>query len=524
PHGSPHAPETARFGLHGAIVAGADALRLPVRLSSDGYAVVLEDETTDRLTGTAGSVASLTLKELRALDFGATFKSSDGKPFQYRARVETLPMLWDALPAGVWYFVDVKPEADTKRKKALAQQIAKAAVNRGIDARVVVYSNDPVVRGEVRKISGSIILAADVESGGGASALQNVDALVVPLEAFLADPKVGARVRLGAIVVSPETRFSAEQYDRLRKLATVWGITTNSILESTQLTRPGWVWVDEKWAQSAAKHEDVNANTWRLGYAKYNPEKFCHVYPDKGLHIEIKPYNKPVATPATGDAVQDKLSALTEDSWAALRTWPFYSGGGAGFAPGVRGDFSAEVDIESASAQQATTVELAAVNVDPATHIAPWKEVDGKWQPNVPSSFRDKHTFYDPHGAPPFVGVEHDEDDGWRINWNLGTDYDSNQYGKASGDGKQLKGRMRLDRRGSDWAAFYRPAGLTALADWICVGACRNESLNEVVYLRLAGKRWRQEDAAKPDQFVPVIPNHFVFRNFNLTRFKERES
>jgi hypothetical protein len=66
PHRSPHAPESARFGLHGAIVAGAGALRLPVRLSADGYAVVLEDETTDRLTGKPGSVASLTLKDPKA--------------------------------------------------------------------------------------------------------------------------------------------------------------------------------------------------------------------------------------------------------------------------------------------------------------------------------------------------------------------------------------------------------------------------------------------------------------------------
>jgi hypothetical protein len=288
------------------------------------------------------------------------------------------------------------------------------------------------------------------------------------------------------------------------------------MLDSAQHTRPGWVWVDEKWAQSAAKHEDVNANTWRIGYAKYNPEKLCHVYPDKGLHIEIKPYDKPIATPPTGDPVQDKLRDLTEDSWSSLRTWPFYSGGGAGFAPGVRGDFSAEVDIESAAAQQATTVELAAVNVDPATHIAPWKEAGGKWVPNVPTSFRDKHTFYDPHGAPPFVGVEHDEDDGWRINWNLGTDYASNQYGRASGDGKPLTGRMRLDRRGCDWAAFYRPAGLHAPTDWICVGACRNgRSMTSSTSAWPASGGVRR--TARPDQFVPVIPNHFVFRNFNLT-------
>ena len=50
--------------------------------------------------------------------------------------------------------------------------------------------------------------------------------------------------------------------------------------------------------------------------------------------------------------------------------------------------------------------------------------------PAPPTSFREKDSFFDPHGAPPFVGVEHDEDDGYRINWNLGSEYDNNQYGK----------------------------------------------------------------------------------------------
>jgi hypothetical protein len=47
----------------------------------------------------------------------------------------------------------------------------------------------------------------------------------------------------------------------------------------------------------------------------------------------------------------------------------------------------------------------------------------------------------------------------------------------------------------------------------------RNDSLNSKVYLRLAGKRWRQEDPNNPSVFMPVIPNHFTFKNFTITRF-----
>jgi len=278
--------------------------------------------------------------------------------------------------------------------------------------------------------------------------------------------------------------------------------------------------VDEHWEQSAANHEDVNADLWHLGYAKYNPDHYCHVYPDDGIHIDIKEFTGEVTYTPTGDPVRDKLQYLLARTWESNKDWPFYSGGGVGFALGIDGDFSAEVDVQSDKAQQATTVEMAAINVDPATHRKPWiQDSAGAWQPNVPESFRDKHTFFDPHGAPPFCGVEHDEDDGWRINWNTGTDYDSNQYGKPWGDGNLLKGRMRLDRRGEWFAAYFRPTDKTGALDWTCVGVARNQSLNRVIYLRLAGKRWRQEDPENPSQWMPVIPNHFVFQNMTINRY-----
>ena len=489
---SPHAPETAKYGLLGAYVAGADALRVPVRLTADGKLAVLEDDDVSRLTGTQGSVAKMTWKELRALNFGAKFATAGGNAFTYPSTVDTFPMLLDTLPPDLTIVADLKvPD------KQLAHEVAAAAQRRGIDANLVILPATNEQRDEAKKVSSKI----------------RADFTIVNLD------QLKTSTQPNVIVAAGDTRLSPDDIT-LMQSKNVWGVITNSGLDAVHLLRPGWQWIDEKWSQQAANHDDVDANTWHLGYAKYNPEKFCHVYPDDGIHVDIKPYDKPITYVPSGDPIKDALEEVTERTWEALKNWPFYSGGGAGFAPGIRGDFSAEVDIESIKAQQATTVEMAATNVDPAPHRKPWiQDANGNWIANPPLSFRDKHTFFDPHGGPPYVGVEHDEDDGWRINWNLGIDYDSNQYGKSVGDGKQLKGRMRLDRRGTFFAAFYRPDGLDRVSDWICVGAVRNESLNEVVYLRLAGKRWRQEDPANPSKWMDVIPNHFTFRNFTLKRF-----
>jgi hypothetical protein len=47
----------------------------------------------------------------------------------------------------------------------------------------------------------------------------------------------------------------------------------------------------------------------------------------------------------------------------------------------------------------------------------------------------------------------------------------------------------------------------------------RNESLNPSVYVRVVGKRWRQENQTDPTQFSPVPANEFVFSNLSITRF-----
>jgi hypothetical protein len=51
------------------------------------------------------------------------------------------------------------------------------------------------------------------------------------------------------------------------------------------------------------------------------------------------------------------------------------------------------------------------------------------------------------------------------------------------------------------FAACYRNE--VDAPDWVCVGVARNDSLNSIVCLRCAGKRWWLEDEKNLSEFLP---------------------
>src|SRR5262245_50030058 len=132
-----HAPENTVTACLSAYAAGADAARLPVRLSKDGNVVVAQDETTDRLTGQPGRIADLKLSDLRAMDFGKTFQESDGTPFRYPSRVETFAHLIDFLPDDFRIVVDFMPEPDAARREDLVTKTLAALRHRNLTERTV---------------------------------------------------------------------------------------------------------------------------------------------------------------------------------------------------------------------------------------------------------------------------------------------------------------------------------------------------------------------------------------------------
>ena len=110
---STQAPENTMEAYRLGVEAGADAIELDVHLSRDGQLAVIHDDTLDRTTEGTGSVADLTMADLRRLDAGARFAdASGGTPFAGKGlTIPTLPEVLDWLPDGVGLVVEIKARA-----------------------------------------------------------------------------------------------------------------------------------------------------------------------------------------------------------------------------------------------------------------------------------------------------------------------------------------------------------------------------------------------------------------------------
>jgi glycerophosphoryl diester phosphodiesterase len=551
-----HAPENSRQALISAYTAGASVLEFDVQLTkqdpnntTQSRLVVSHDGTTDRLTGEAGKILDLTVQQLRhtagKYDFSATFNPFEGTNFRYyrperRLQVEVFEDLLDFLPRDIPYLIELKHDSspDAATRTAFVGAVMESLGNRGLFDNVVVYSKDTESLKLARKhhsglrIAGfnweitadeQLALVGDLGADGlvtDVASIVGADGQMTQMGLDLERLYRDEDLRVGAVIYPYRTPglFTAAEFNALKDRDFVWSLSTDTMLgadvEGERVDVPGllghqWCWLDEAFAGRS-----VNRDRWALGYAKAHGRDAdnAHVFQADGVHIETREYTGWLPPTASSSVqVEARVEDLESRMLYAEKNWPFYTGGGVGLIAGITGDFIAEVDYElKEPLTQATTLEMAVVNADPGSHRA-----------EPPQSFRHKDSFFDPHGAPPFVGVEHDENDGYRINSNLGYEYDNNQYGPPVGDGQTpTAGRLRLERRGSHFSAYYRND--VDAEDWICVGAVRNESLNGTVYLRCAAKRWRQEKSDNPSEYWPIVPNTFTFKNLSIMRWRDR--
>jgi glycerophosphoryl diester phosphodiesterase len=512
---SVHAPANTHAALISAYTGGADALMFGVETTKDGHIVVASEPSLKDLVGKDVSVAGSTLDDLRKLDVSKTFLPRGSKGFSYRPphrhqlELETYPDILDLLPPDAELLVELRPGVD-------ANAVLTELVERERIPTTLVWSEDAAQLAAAKKLAPDVrtltaTLGSSPDDQLRAMRDAGADGLVTELGNAIANELQGLAV--GAVLIPQREPVipTVDEWDAVAKIPNVYGVATASTFDVAAFARSSWVWLEESFSGGAGK--DVDTTRFRLGYAKVN--SYAHVFQDDGVHVKIAPYDGPVDTVTSNDPTERHLQQLQEQIWNAAMTWPMYSGGGVGVVDGVDGPFAVEVDFRQDLAQQGTMCELAVTNVDPGAHQPPWNP-DGS--PRYPQSVHDKANFFNPHGAPPFVGSEHDEDDGYRINWNLGSEYDDNQYGRPVGDGKVTEGRLRLERRAAFFAAYYRND--KDATDWVCTGAASNESMNPRVYLRVAGKRWRQEDPTDPSKFSPVPANEFVFSNLAVTRFE----
>jgi glycerophosphoryl diester phosphodiesterase len=144
------APENTLEAFRLGIEAGAGGLELDVHMTLDGEIVVIHDPTVDRTTDGTGSVAEMTLGDLRRLDAGYRFSPDGGSSYPYRGagvRVPTLTELYEEFPEASLN-IEIK-EAQPGIEEAVLRIVRGAAA----EERTLVVSNRHGVVRRFRRLS-----------------------------------------------------------------------------------------------------------------------------------------------------------------------------------------------------------------------------------------------------------------------------------------------------------------------------------------------------------------------------------
>jgi glycerophosphoryl diester phosphodiesterase len=130
---SAHAPENTLAAFELALDQNADAIELDVKLSADGYAVVIHDPTVDRTTGTRGRVGDLSFQQLRSLDAGSFFSEN------YRG--EKIPSLEEVFEAvGKRTLINIELANYTTPHDSLVETTCMLVKKFGLQKRVLFSS------------------------------------------------------------------------------------------------------------------------------------------------------------------------------------------------------------------------------------------------------------------------------------------------------------------------------------------------------------------------------------------------
>ena len=199
-------PENTLRSFRRAAEEGADALELDLRVTRDGYLVVLHDPTVDRTTSGTGSVHELTLAEVQQLDAGLG------------ERVPTFEEVLEATTLPI--------HAELKVVEA-AEPLASGILEKAAE-RITLISFDPEALRRVKRALpdqpvGLILSGAPPDD---AERARSLDADLVSLEAEYLSAEAVERCRRAALKVTAWTVNEPEQMQRVVELG-VDGIATD---------------------------------------------------------------------------------------------------------------------------------------------------------------------------------------------------------------------------------------------------------------------------------------------------------
>ena len=132
---SAHAPENTLGAFALAMQQRADGIELDVKRCASGEVVVLHDHTVDRTTNGTGTVESLTLAQLRALDAGAG------------ERIPTLDEVLDLIEPEPGFLINIEITNYDTPRDGLENEVVRLVQRRSFASRTLYSSfNHMLVR------------------------------------------------------------------------------------------------------------------------------------------------------------------------------------------------------------------------------------------------------------------------------------------------------------------------------------------------------------------------------------------
>jgi|GEM_PF-5853856 len=448
---SVHIPGHTKEACLSAYTAGADGLLLTTQMTSDGHLVLYEHADLSTSTNGKGRISDTSLDKLMSLDAGASFGPGRDKPWSRNNS------LFRHIVVGLLDTLLLQLEDN---------------VTYLLRPGLGVFDTD-------KRITIAHKILKEFSDSGRVAPV-----LVADTEGFLHE--LNSHVPAGtnvALFSEPDTiTLSTVNKSRKENLKV---IVTNDVTKASETLGLLVTSLTENWPGT-----NFDRNRWVAGISSGH-----HIMRPM---IGIEEYNEPVfcASATVSDGL--KISVVEGKTYASAGVVSRFSLGSS---------FVGDVDFTYDNPQIANMMVMAVIN----------QEVFDSYyhQPGIvenPNAMFQNHAF-DTHGAAPFVSMEREEADGFRIMKYTSTagvyEWYGNYYLGDVGSGSARKGKLRLERRGRFFSGYYQDENND---DWIGDGTLENASMNARVYLRLAAKHYLKRGAPDPLLSLNVTYNNLIIR------------
>lgn len=480
-----HLPNHTAESCLSAYTAGADGLYITVQETSDGVLLLYEYDDLSAQTNKTGVIADQDAASLLSIpeqanqsgtvgaDAGATFSLGQDKPWRENWGKHRFPRLcvMDALlrrlEDNVVYFI--KPgtaKAAPDKRIKLALRILSIFEAAGLVAPVVVFESPELLNSFRTATSKAVDLALDATGG-------DLDEHAIEL----AKPRfVFASGGLYKSLSSQQSTAPEVTLIRALALTEVASVDDQIILtrDVSAVREQCGLWattMTETWPGTK-----IDTSRWIAGVSS-------------GHHIMLPmlgvgEYLEPVF-PASASA-NNGLNINVVESYT-------YASAGVVSCFSVGNCFALDMDFTYDNPQVANMMVLAVINQEV------WEQYyhqEGVWK--NPNAMFQNHVF-DTHGAAPFVSMEREEADGFRLMKYTSTagvyEWYGNYYLCDVGNGQSKKGKLRLERRGRFFSGYYQDENNS---DWIGVGTTENASMNDRIYIRIGAKHYPKSGMPQP--------------------------